>query len=177
MFYSQAGMLKAIRRHIACPKALTQLFLTLSFLPSYSSHGKSACRLYFTTPLRGNTSSGLFQSVCLTQEKSIAQSHKKYINFSSAYVSPRYRGHRALQVSVRDMLPIPILRPQGKNNALCGVNEWCQKGHWHQRFFWDVDSRCTRLPMFPHLVGSIALTSSEVQSPSDHLPFLAWKMG
>lgn len=172
-------MLKAIRRHIACPKALTQLFLTLSFLPSYSSqvHGKSARRLYFTTPLRGNTSSGFFQSVCLTQEKSIAPSHKKYINFSSAYVSPRYRGHRALQVSVRDVLPIPVLRPQGKNNALCGVNEWCQKGHWHQRFFWDVDSRCTRLPMTGSPISWAPLPSPEVLPPSDHLPFLAWKTG
>lgn len=34
VFYSQVGMLKAIRRHIACPKGLTQLLLT--FLSSYS---------------------------------------------------------------------------------------------------------------------------------------------
>lgn len=76
---SRVDMLKAIGRHIACPKGLTQLLLMLSLLRSYSwdIHGKSTHRLYFTVPLRGNTCSGVIQSVCLTQEKSIAPSHKK----------------------------------------------------------------------------------------------------
>lgn len=38
---------------------------------------KSTHRLYYTTALRGNTSSRIFQSVCLTQEKSTASSHQK----------------------------------------------------------------------------------------------------
>lgn len=172
VFYSRVGTLKAIRRHTACPKGLTQLLLTLSFLHSYSSHvhGKSTHRLYFTVPLRGNTCSGFFQSVCLTQEKSIARSHRKYISFSSQQsVSPRCRGHSALQeANMRDMLPIPVLRPQGKNNALCGVNEQHQKGHKHRRCFWDVDSWCIRLLRTGSPISRAALPSP-VQRYFHHL--------
>ena len=163
VFYSQVGMLKAIGRHIACPKGLTQLLLTLSFLCSYSSgvHGEITHRLYFTVSLRGSTCSGVFQGVCLTQEKSIALSHKRYISFSSRQsVSPWRRGHRALQeASMRYVLPIPVLRLQGKNSALCGVNKQHQKGHWHQRCFWDVDSQCIWLPMTGSPISWAALPS------------------
>lgn len=53
----------------------------------------------------------------------------------------RYKGPRALQeASTWEGLSITVLRPQGKHNALCAVNEQHQKGHQHWMCFWDVGS-------------------------------------
>lgn len=151
--------------------------LTNTFFPAFLQLKRTwkKYRLYFTMPLRGNTHSGVFQSVCLTQEKNTTPSHIIYKLFIPAKCQPL--AQRAQSSAGDDCAPQSHLETSREKQCTLWSKQVASEGTLVLKMFlgcW-LPVHLTAEDWFPHLMDCIALARSKVLSPPDHL-LLARKM-
>lgn len=108
-------MLKAIRRNIACPKGLTQLLLTLSFLRSYRHIQKKHSQASFHHTFEGQNLLRSFSGFLFnTRKKHSTISQKIY----KLLVTAKSLAQRSQSKHVW-CAPHPCLETSGEKYALC----------------------------------------------------------